>query len=60
MAKKFKHIYGVWLATKYSIGMQPVKGNNKKEARKRFKKRYPNKMILDIARLDAKPFTTPL
>ncbi len=45
---KTKKIYQVFLNTQYGIGMQPVKANNQKEARAKFKKRYPKKRIISI------------
>lgn len=49
---KTKPIYLVWLTTSFGIGVQPVKANNQTEARAKFKKRYPKKRILDIAKAD--------
>lgn len=57
---KYKRVYGVWLQTTYTIGMQPVKGNNKKQARQRFKKRFPEARILDCQRLHVNPLTKPI
>lgn len=53
--KKYKHIYIIWLSLPGGrIGAQPVKGNNQKEAKARFKKRFPKRRILDINKSDAK------
>lgn len=45
---KAKPIYGVWCETKFGIGLQPVKANCKREARKKFKKRFPNSRIVSV------------
>jgi hypothetical protein len=60
MAAKYKYVYGVWLATKHGIGMQPVKGSSLKQARERFKKRFPKNIILDIHRLTSKTTIEPI
>lgn len=60
MAVKYKYIYGVWLLTKNSIGMQPVKANNKVQARQRFRKRFKKQTILDIKKLETKTITEPI
>ncbi len=51
---KKKPIYNVWCTTKFGTGCQPVKANNKTEARKKFKKRFPKSMILDVHKTDGK------
>ncbi len=43
-----KKIYGVWLNTQYGVGLQYVKANNQEEAKSKFKKRFPKKIILDV------------
>lgn len=48
MKNKMKFIYDITHPTTFGIGCQPMKGNNKTEARERFKKRFPNKSILGI------------
>lgn len=60
MAAKYKHVYGVWLQTKIHLGMQPVKGNTQKQAKERFKKRFPKATILGIERLTYKTITEPI
>lgn len=60
MPIKYKHVYGVWLTTKYGIGMQPVKANNKKQARERFRKRFKKARILDVCRLNVKTISEPI
>lgn len=51
MAKK-KPIYTVWCTTKFGTGVQAVKADNKIEARKKFKKRFPKSSILSIDKWD--------
>lgn len=44
MTAKYKRLYAVhFLFPDGALGMQIVKGNNAKEARKRFYKRFPSK-----------------
>jgi hypothetical protein len=47
MATKFKNVYTLWFPTSLGLGAQPVKGNTLKEAKARFKKRYPAKRIMN-------------
>lgn len=49
-----KPIYFVWLINKKTkgLGMQPVKADNKKEANKKFKKRFPHSSVIDIKKAD--------
>lgn len=47
MAKK-KPIYDVWCTTSYGTGMQAVKALNKKEAERKFKKRFPKQNIISV------------
>lgn len=47
---KAKPIYNVWCTTKFGTGVQPVKALNKKEARTKFKKRFPKSTVLDITK----------
>lgn len=55
MAAKYKNIYTVWLALPHgNIGAQPVKGNTMKQAKERFKKRFPKRRILDVNKSDGK------
>lgn len=50
---KQKPIYAVYLSNKnVKWGMQPVKANNKKEARAKFKKRNPKSHIISIDKMD--------
>lgn len=46
--KPKKHIYFIYLATTFGIGMQPTKGDTMKDARGRYKKRFPKGKILSI------------
>lgn len=44
-----KPVYYVWLQSKMgTLGMQPVKANNKQEAKRKFKKRFPKSKVLSI------------
>lgn len=49
--KALKHIYAVHISTSFGLGMQPTKGDSKEQAKKRFKKRYPKKIILHVTRI---------
>lgn len=51
MANK-KPVYAVWCTTKYGTGLQPVKANNKAEAKAKFKKRFPKQRVLSIDRAE--------
>lgn len=57
-----KPIYQVFCTTSYGFGMQPVKANNKKEAREKFKKRYKKSKVVSIEKADAdyKPLSQPI
>lgn len=59
---KYKKLYLVFTTTKHGIGLQPTKGNSKKQARDRFKKRFPKNQILsiDLAEENYKPVLPPL
>ena len=50
--KKKKYIYFIWLYNRKAVsyGMQPVKADTQKEARRKFKKRFKNRTIVDIER----------
>jgi hypothetical protein len=48
-----KPVYNVFLELKDGdIGCHPVKANTKKEARIRFKKRFPKRRVLDIEKTE--------
>lgn len=49
---KYKFVYDVYLKTSLGLGIQPVKGNTKAEAREMFKKKYPKKSIISIDKRD--------
>ena len=52
---KAKPIYAVYCTTGvYGIGCCPVKANNKTEARKKFKKRFPKSKIISIDKSERK------
>lgn len=54
---KCKHIYYVYLINKHGgLGLQPVKANNKVNAKKKFKKRFPKSRIIDIQKGIDAPF----
>lgn len=53
---KKKPIYNVWCTTKHGMGCQPVKANNKVEARKKFRKRFPKSSIISITKNEGKIF----
>lgn len=57
---KKKPIYNVYLTNKFGMGCCPVKADNKKEARKKFKKRFPKSRIIDIDKATSKPFIQPI
>lgn len=61
MPAKKKPIYSVWLYIRqreYGVyGRQAVKANNKKEARSKFKKRFPKRRIIDIQRYTGTEYT---
>lgn len=59
MAKKYKYVYAVFLQTKFGLGMQQVKGDNKRQARERFRKRFKSR-ILSIDRLTSPTITEPI
>lgn len=48
-----KPLYNVFCTTKYGIGCQPVKANNKREARKKFKKRFKKSRVISVEKRDA-------
>jgi hypothetical protein len=53
MAAKQKPIYAVYCITNFGFGCQPVKALNKKEARKKFRNRFPKRRIIDIEKSSA-------
>ncbi len=53
---KFKHVYAIHHHTSFGTGVQPMKGNTKKEAKERFKKRFPKKRIIDCFETDDHQF----
>lgn len=53
MAAK-KPIYFVYLTNNLGWGMQPVKADNQKEARKKFKKRFPKSRVVSISKATGK------
>jgi hypothetical protein len=49
---KSKPIYAVYMCNKnVPYGMQPVKANNAKEAKEKFKKRFPKSRFLSASKL---------
>jgi hypothetical protein len=49
---KKKPIYGVYCTTQFGFGLQGVKALNQKEARRKFKRRFPKQKIIDCWRID--------
>ena len=52
---KKKPIYNVLCTTQYGIGCQPVKADNQKEARTKFKKRFKKSSVISISKASSKP-----
>lgn len=50
---QYKNIYAVrtWVSEFNSFGLQYIKGNTVQEAKQRFRKRYPKKLIISAGRI---------